>query len=108
MGQRARHLAKRGRRVVCVVAKDKSVVRYLTYDYADSVQVVEFYQHPLDPRAIPIASFRPQVLLIERNERFARYAAVFRPQRHTATDGPFDEIQLTGRTDAHKGHFRRR
>jgi hypothetical protein len=96
MGQRARELAGQGRRVVCVVAKDQNVVRYLTHDHADSVRIVEFYQRPLDPRAIPIASFQPQVLLIEHSAEFARYAALFPPQRRIGTDEPFDEIQLTG------------
>jgi hypothetical protein len=96
MGQRARELAEQGQRVVCVVAKDASVLRYLTHDDAGSVRVVEFYQRPLDPRAIPIVSFQPQVLLIERAERFAGYTAVFPPQRHVGTRGAFDEIRLAG------------
>jgi hypothetical protein len=94
IGQRARELAGQGKRVVCVVAKDESVVRYLTHDHGELVRIVEFYQRPLDPRAIPIASFQPHVLLIERNERFARYAAVFPRQRVVSAGGPFDEIRL--------------
>ena len=52
-------------------------------------------RRPLDPRAIPIASFQPQMFLVERHERFARYAAVFPKRRRVMSEALFDEISLT-------------
>jgi hypothetical protein len=94
IGQRARILAAHGARVVAVVAKDANVVRYLTHDQPGAVTVVEFYQRPLDPAAIPLAELRPDVLLIERAPGFSALSAAFPPTRHVGTHARFDEITL--------------
>jgi hypothetical protein len=93
IGERARRLVASGERVLCVVAKDANVVRYLTYEHADQVQVTEFFRRPPDPAAIPIAQFGPDVLLIEHQPSFARLLSAF-PLAQRQAHPEFDEVRL--------------
>ncbi len=94
IGQRARALAAGGLRVVAVVAKDANVVRYLTHDRANAATVIEFYQRPPDPAEIPLATPRPDVLLIERAPGFSILSAAFPPAQHVGSHPRYDEIAL--------------
>ncbi len=98
IGQRARALAASGARVLCVVAKDANVVRYLTYDASAAVRVVEVYRRALDPREVPVREFAPDILLVERAPAFARYAAVFPAERRVET-AVYEEIRLGPRAE---------
>jgi hypothetical protein len=95
IGQRARVLAQRGERVLCVVAKDANVVHYLTYDHTERVRVVEFFRRPPDPSRIPIAQFGPDVLLIEHQPTFDRLLPAF-PAARRRTHPHFEEVRLRG------------
>lgn len=94
MGERARTLALQGKRCMCVVAKDANVLRYLTHDAATLVHVDEFFQRPLDERALPIATFAPQVLLVDRSDRFKSLRDRYRREQHVGSDPAYDEIDL--------------
>jgi hypothetical protein len=94
MGQRARALAGGGRRVVCVTGANASVLAYLTHDAPDRVRIVEFYERPLDPREIPLETFRPDVLLVEKRKTFARFIERFPPGRRRGAHPRFEEIAL--------------
>jgi hypothetical protein len=93
MGQRAAALAANGQRVLCVVTKDANVVRYLTHDVADRVDVVEYYRRPFDARDLsPV--FRPQVALVERARALDGVAAALGQPHPPASRAAFDEIRL--------------
>jgi hypothetical protein len=68
IGKRAAELGARGERVLCVVAKDANVVRYL----APGAAIAEYYLRPFDPRRLPAE--RPDVALVEADPRFAAVA----------------------------------
>jgi hypothetical protein len=70
IGEQAERLAHEGRRVMCVVSRDKDVVTYLTHDQSERVRVVEFYSKQLDSSQIPFNAFQPDDLLIENLPRF--------------------------------------
>lgn len=77
IGQQAERLAHEGRRVLCVVSRDKDVVALLTHDERARVNIVEFYSKPLDPSQIPFAAFQPDDLLIENLPRFNWFTGRF-------------------------------
>ena len=93
IGERAAVLAEEGKRVLAVTSREFNTVRYLTHGHDDRVRVVEFYRRNLDPRRLPLREFQPQVLLLEKNPRFERFASVFPPARRTGHPA-FDEIRL--------------
>ncbi len=76
VGREARTLVREGRRVLCVVTNGRSTVRYLAAPPGTTapVVVVEFWGRPPNPAEIPVSEFRPDVLLIERDPRFAGLA----------------------------------
>lgn len=94
IGKRAQELAAAGKRVICVVAKDANVVRYLTYGHEDRVSVAEFYFRPLSAAEIPVRQFAPSTILIERNSRFEPYAAQFPAAWRDTSHERFEEIHL--------------
>ncbi len=93
IGERAAVLAEEGKRVLAVTSREFNTVRYLTHGHEDRVRIVEFYRRHLDPRRLPLREFQPQVLLLEKNPRFERFASVFPPARRTGHPA-FDEIRL--------------
>lgn len=70
MGTRAYSLAEDGKRVLCVVAKDRNIVHYLTYPVRQSVEIVEFYYRPFDPAEISSSLSKADVILVEKDSRF--------------------------------------
>ena len=74
IGQQAAALARQGRRVLCIVSRDASVVRLLTHGMEDRVKITEFYQRPLNPGELALNEFRPDVLLVENAPEFREFA----------------------------------
>jgi hypothetical protein len=93
IGERAAALAEEGKRVLAVTSREFNTVRYLTHGHEDRVRVIEFYRRPFDSRRLPLREFQPQVLLLENNPRFARFASVFAAARRTEHPA-FGEIRL--------------
>jgi hypothetical protein len=75
IGQRAAALAGQGRRVLCIVSRDASVLRLLTHGMEGRVKIAEFYQRPLNPGELPFNEFRPDVLLVENAPVFREFTA---------------------------------
>lgn len=71
IGQRARELAGQDLRVIALVVKDANVIAYLNYDRPGTVIVLELPRRPSSTDEIPLASFHPDRLLIERDRGFA-------------------------------------
>ncbi len=93
MGKRAAALAAENQRVICVVSKDANIIRYLTHMRASNVRVTEFYFRPLVAKEIPLAEFKPTILLIEKNRAFADFTATLRGNSLTQNER-FVEIAL--------------
>ena len=77
IGQKAASLAAQGLKVVCVVSKDASVVRYLIHRQSQRVRVTEFYEREPDAAEVPFQEFQPDALLIEAIPSFQGFAARF-------------------------------
>ena len=95
MGRRAAELAAGGERVICVVSKDASAIRYLTWAHAADVRIAEFYFRPPVAAEIPLAQFRPAVVLVERADAFTPFIREL-PGQHTPSVR-FEEIRLVAR-----------
>jgi hypothetical protein len=80
IGQEASSLAAAGGRVLCLVAKDASVVQYLTEDQRENVRIAEFYFRPFDARELPLEGFEPEALLIEHAPAFEQLIRNLPPQ----------------------------
>ena len=94
IGQQAAALAGQGRRVLCIVTRDASVVKLLTHNREDRVRIAEFYDRPLDPGQLPLNDFRPEVLLIENAPAFRDFAARFPAAARTGEDERFTAIGI--------------
>jgi hypothetical protein len=94
MGDRARVLAAEGARIVCVESSDQNVIRYLTHDFRRNVRIVEFMNRPFDPGEIPIATFRPHVLLVERHPGFEPLRAALGRMGTWKPGAEFDEFEI--------------
>lgn len=94
IGQNAERLAREGRRVLCVVSRDKDVVAYLTHEQEPRVGVVEFYRTALNPSQIPFASFQPDDLLIENLPRFNGFTARFPRALRVGQNDDFIDIRF--------------
>lgn len=97
IGQDAARLAREGRRVLCVVSRDKDVVSFLTHDESARVGIVEFYDRPLDPSKIPFSAFQPDDLLIENDRRFNVFTARFPKTWRTGYEDTFYDIRFPAR-----------
>jgi hypothetical protein len=93
IGKRAEALAAQNQRIICVVSKDASTIHYLTHTYANDVRVTEFYARSPVIGEIPLAEFKPAVLLIEQNRAFADFVASLRGHPATQNDR-FLEVDL--------------
>ncbi|HEY2380139.1 MAG TPA: hypothetical protein VGK48_03050 [Terriglobia bacterium] len=97
VGEGAERLARQGRRVLCVVSRDKDVVVFLTHDESRRVGIVEFYERPLDPSQIPLSTFQADDLLIEKNESFNWFAGRFPKEWRAGYEDGFYDIRFPTR-----------
>jgi hypothetical protein len=79
MGETAHALGSQGKRVLSVVSRDASVVKYLTAGQAAQQRIAEFYERPLDPAQLPFDEFRPDLLLIEDTPAFQPFTSRLPP-----------------------------
>jgi hypothetical protein len=94
VGERAHLLQARGQRVLCVISRDASVVKYLS-DYHDArIRIAEFYNRPLAPAELPLDEFRPNILLIENCPQFHAFTDRLRPELLVAHDDNFYEVRM--------------
>jgi len=97
VGERADVLAAAGQRVLCVLSRDSNVVNYLTHRHSRNVKIVEFFARPFDPSKIPIAEFRPDVLLVQDDNKFCAFAARLPAGWRAGHDQRFVEFHLPPR-----------
>jgi hypothetical protein len=93
IGQTAHALGSQGKRVLSVVSRDASVVRYFTGDQPALQRIAEFYQRPLDPAQLPLDEFRPDVLLVENTPAFQPFTSRLPPDLVLARTGDYYEIR---------------
>jgi hypothetical protein len=86
IGNAAESLSAGGQRVLSIVSRDANVLKFLTHRRAGQVRIFEVYQRPLVPSEIPVAEFKPTVLLIEKNPAFNWFAERFPAE--LVTDNP--------------------
>jgi hypothetical protein len=94
IGETARALGSQGKRVLSVISRDASVVKYLTGGQPERQRIAEFYQRPLDPAQLPLDQFRPDLLLIEDTPAFQTFTSRLPPDlvlAHTA--GHYYEVR---------------
>jgi hypothetical protein len=75
IGKTAHTLGSQGKRILSVVSRDASVVKYFTGDQGAQQRVAEFYERPLDPAQLPLEEFRPDVLPIENTAAFQPFTS---------------------------------
>jgi hypothetical protein len=97
IGKRAANLAAQGRRVLCVLERDKNVVVFLSHDQSARVRIVEFYRRPLEPSELPFVEFQPDDLLIENVARFNVFTGRFPPEWRTGRDDHFHHVRFPPR-----------
>jgi hypothetical protein len=93
IGETAHALGSQGKRVLSVVSRDASVVKYLTGDQPARQRIAEFYQRPLDPAQLPLDQFRPDVLLVENTPAFQPFTSRLPPDLVLARTGDYYEIR---------------
>ena len=93
MGERARELASDGIRVTCVVTGNANVVNYLTHDFHEVVEVLE-YLRPSTQEIPLLLQFRPQVILLEHDPGFNVFRAAFMLIGNSQPRSGFDEFTL--------------
>ncbi len=99
VGRRARALCAAGREPLCVVSRDRNVVRYLTIGHWDELRIREFHRRPFQLRKVeddmPQAdvilvddgpNVEPFVRLLEEDDRYRAVAR--RPYFHEFQRGP--------------------
>jgi hypothetical protein len=94
IGQQAERSAREGRRVLCVVSRDKDVVAFLTHDQSARVGVVEFYAKPLNPAEIPFNAFQPDDLIVENLPRFNGFTGRFPQAFRIGRDDRFNDVRF--------------
>jgi hypothetical protein len=65
VGRRARELCAAGRRPLCVVSRDRNVVRYFTIGHWDELTVREFHRRPFRPPKLQHDIPRADVILVD-------------------------------------------
>jgi hypothetical protein len=99
VGRRARTLCEAGHRPLCVVSRDRNVVRYLTIGHWDEMRIHEFHRRPFQLRKVEHEIAQADVILIDDGpalEPFVRLlqddgrfrAAPPRPLLHEFQRGP--------------------
>ena len=97
IGERARTLESHGERVLCVISRDASVVKYLAGE-AGLLGIVEFYNRPFVPSELPLDNFRPTIVLIEDYPTFRSFTDRIRPELLVAHNAFFREVRMPPRT----------
>jgi hypothetical protein len=93
IGQTARALGSQGKRVLSVVSRDASVVKYFTGGQPALQRIAEFYQRPLDPAQLPLDEFRPDLLLVENTPAFLPFTSRLPPDLVLARTGDYYEVR---------------
>ncbi len=85
-----------GQRILCVVSRDRNVVKYLTSNAANPVRIEEFNQRALDPSLLPIKEFQPSILFIENTPAFMNVTSRLPPDLFLARTDRFYEVRIAG------------
>lgn len=93
IGQKAAALGRVGQKVLCIVSSDASVIRYLTYDDASRVRVVEFNERPFNPAEVP-TDFGADALLIENVQQFGAYITQIPAVWRVGATEDFTEVRM--------------
>jgi hypothetical protein len=93
IGETAHTLGSQGKRVLSVVSRDASVVRYFTGDQPALQRIAEFFYRPFDPAQLPLDEFRPDVLLVENTPAFQPFTSRLPPDLVLARTGDYYEIR---------------
>jgi Dolichyl-phosphate-mannose-protein mannosyltransferase len=101
MGREAERLAHEGRRVLCVLSREKDVVAFLTHDESSRVKIVEFYRQELDPSQVPFLTFQPDDLLIENLSRFNGFTGQFPQALRVGHNDAFYDIRFPPAASGH-------
>ena len=94
IGETAHTLGAKGKRVLSVISRDASVVKYLTGDQAARQRIAEFYQRPFDPAQLPLEEFRPDFLLVENAPAFQFFISRLPPELVLAHTGQYYEVRI--------------
>lgn len=78
IGTRALEVARSGRRVLCVVAADSSVIYYLTHDARDAVSVHGFWHREARLTEVPLFAIKPSTILVQDDPAFDSFRSAFR------------------------------
>jgi hypothetical protein len=93
IGEAAASLGVQGRRVLCIIARDSSVVQFLTHNETTQIRIAEFYQRPLNAAELP-SDFLPDSLLVEKSPAFAQFLARIRPELIIGNNPRFVQVRL--------------
>jgi hypothetical protein len=94
IGETARDLEAQGRRVLCVISRNASVVKYFTSGDSAHVAIAEFYLRTFDPSQLPLDSFHPSILLVENHPAFQNFTSRLRPELLVAHNHYFYEVRM--------------
>jgi hypothetical protein len=94
IGETAHALGSQGKRVLSVVSRDASVVKYLSGGETAHQRITEFYRRPFNPAQIPLDEFRPDVLLIENTPEFQPLTSRLPPELVLAHNQHYYEVRV--------------
>jgi hypothetical protein len=97
IGETARNLEAQGQRVLCVISRNSSVVKYLTSGDSAHVAIAEFFLRMFDPSQLPLDSFHPSILLVENHPAFQNFTSRLRPELRVAHNDYFYEVSMPPR-----------
>jgi hypothetical protein len=97
IGETAHVLGSQGKRVLSVVSRDASVVKYFTGDQGARQRIAEFYERPLDPAQLPLDEFRPDLLLVEDTPAFQPFTSRLPPELVLARTAHYYEVRSSWR-----------
>ena len=92
IGETAHTLGSQGQRVLSVVSRDASVVKYFTGDQAAHQRIAEFYERPID-LSLSLGEFRPNLLLVEDTPAFQSFTSHLSPQLVLAHTAHYYEVR---------------
>lgn len=97
IGQTAHALGSQGKRVLSIVSRDASVVKYFTGGQPALQRITEFYQRPLDPAQLLLDEFRPDLLLVENTPAFQPFTSRLPPDLVLARTRDYYEVRSSSR-----------
>ena len=97
IGETARNLEAQGQRVLCVISRDASVVKYFTSGDSAHVGIAEFYRRRFDLSRLPVDTFHPSILLIENHPAFQDLTSRLPPELLVAHNDYFFEVRMPPR-----------